>query len=209
MGRNGAGKTTLLKSLLANYPGLADKDFTLDSGSVFWGHEAQVGYFPQDVGATIEHGLTVAEWLHRWKPDAHVEDIRGILGQMLFSRRRRRQAHQGALRRRAGAPRLLQAHPHQAQHPHLRRAHQPPRPRSHQRAQHRPAALRRHSPARHARPRPDRRSRHAPLGLPRRQHRRLPGPLRGVEGQAQLISSTTDLVPDRIRNSAVPTTQFQ
>jgi len=66
-------------------PGLADKDFTLDSGSVSWGHEAQIGYFPQDVGATIEHGLTVAEWLHRWKPDAHVEDIRGILGQMLFS----------------------------------------------------------------------------------------------------------------------------
>jgi len=85
VGRNGAGKTTLLKSLLANYPGLADKDFTLDSGSVFWGHEAQVGYFPQDVGSTIEHGLTVAEWLHRWNPAAHVEDIRGILGQMLFS----------------------------------------------------------------------------------------------------------------------------
>ncbi len=85
MGRNGAGKTTLLKSLLANYPGLADKEFTLDSGSVFWGHEAQVGYFPQDVGSTIEHGLTVAEWLHRWDPKATVEEIRGILGQMLFS----------------------------------------------------------------------------------------------------------------------------
>jgi len=85
MGRNGAGKTTMLKSLLANYPGLAEKDFTLDSGSVFWGHEAQVGYFPQDVGATIEHGLTVADWLHQWNPAAHVEDIRGILGQMLFS----------------------------------------------------------------------------------------------------------------------------
>jgi ATPase subunit of ABC transporter with duplicated ATPase domains len=85
MGRNGAGKTTLLKCLLANYPGLAEKDFTLDSGSVFWGHEAQIGYFPQDVGSTIEHGLTVNEWLHRWKPDAHVEEIRGILGQMLFS----------------------------------------------------------------------------------------------------------------------------
>src|SRR5450755_3038259 len=70
MGRNGAGKTTLIKSLLANYPGLADKDFNLDSGSVFWGHEAQIGYFPQDVGALIEHGLSVAEWLHRWKPDA-------------------------------------------------------------------------------------------------------------------------------------------
>jgi ATPase subunit of ABC transporter with duplicated ATPase domains len=85
MGRNGAGKTTLLKSLLANYSGLAETDFTLDSGSVFWGHEAQVGYFPQDVGSTIEPGLTVAEWLHRWNPAAHVEDIRGILGQMLFS----------------------------------------------------------------------------------------------------------------------------
>ena len=85
MGRNGAGKTTLLKCLLANYPGLAEKDFTLDSGTVFWGHEAQVGYFPQDVGATIEPGLTVSEWLHQWDPAAHVEDIRGILGQMLFS----------------------------------------------------------------------------------------------------------------------------
>ena len=85
MGRNGAGKTTLLKSLLANYPGLAEPNFTLDAGAVFWGHEAQVGYFPQDVGSTIEPGLTVAEWLHQWKPDAHIEDIRGILGQMLFS----------------------------------------------------------------------------------------------------------------------------
>ena len=85
MGRNGAGKTTLIKSLLANYPGLAEPDFTLDSGSVFWGHEAHIGYFPQDVGSTIEHGLSVAEWLHRWDPAAHTEDIRGILGQMLFS----------------------------------------------------------------------------------------------------------------------------
>ena len=85
MGRNGVGKTTLLKSLLASYPGLADPNFTLDSGAVFWGHEAQVGYFPQDVGSTIEHGLTVVEWLHQWDPSAHMEDVRGILGQMLFS----------------------------------------------------------------------------------------------------------------------------
>ncbi len=85
MGRNGAGKTTLLKSLLANYPGLAETGFSLDSGSVFWGHEAQTGYFPQDVGSTIAHGMTIADWLHQWNPAAHVEDIRGILGQMLFS----------------------------------------------------------------------------------------------------------------------------
>ena len=89
IGRNGAGKTTLLKSLLANYPGLAEPGFTVDAGSVFWGHEAQIGYFPQDIGSTIdaasEPNLTVADWLHRWNPAAHVEDIRGILGQMLFS----------------------------------------------------------------------------------------------------------------------------
>jgi hypothetical protein len=36
MGRNGAGKITL-KSMLANYPGLADPEFTLDNGAVFWG----------------------------------------------------------------------------------------------------------------------------------------------------------------------------
>jgi ATPase subunit of ABC transporter with duplicated ATPase domains len=89
IGRNGAGKTTLLKSLLANYPGLAEPGFTVDAGSVFWGHEAQIGYFPQDVGSIIdaaaEPNISVAEWLHRWNPAAHVEDIRGILGQMLFS----------------------------------------------------------------------------------------------------------------------------
>jgi ATPase subunit of ABC transporter with duplicated ATPase domains len=88
MGRNGAGKTTLIKSLLANYSGLADAEFALDNGTVFWGHEAQVGYFPQDVGSMIdaasEPSLTVSDWLHRWDPQAHVEDIRGILGQMLF-----------------------------------------------------------------------------------------------------------------------------
>src|ERR1700735_3587551 len=32
MGRNGAGKSTLLKRLLANYPGLADQGFDLESG---------------------------------------------------------------------------------------------------------------------------------------------------------------------------------
>jgi ATPase subunit of ABC transporter with duplicated ATPase domains len=84
MGRNGAGKTTLVKSLLANFPGVGEPGFNVDAGTVFWGHEAHIGYFPQDVTGLIEPGLTVADWLHRWDPGAYVEDIRGILGQMLF-----------------------------------------------------------------------------------------------------------------------------
>jgi ATPase subunit of ABC transporter with duplicated ATPase domains len=84
MGRNGAGKTTLIRSLLANYPGVDDASFTTDSGEVTWGYEAQVGYLPQDFGAAIERGTNVTDWLHQWAPEAHIEDIRGILGQMLF-----------------------------------------------------------------------------------------------------------------------------
>jgi ATPase subunit of ABC transporter with duplicated ATPase domains len=84
MGRNAQGKTTLLKSLLSIDPDLRDKDFTLDAGTVKWGHEAQIGYFPQDHTGIIEHGMTVSDWLHQFDPKATKEDIRGILGQMLF-----------------------------------------------------------------------------------------------------------------------------
>lgn len=85
MGRNGAGKTTLLKALLANAPGVDDPDVGLDSGVVTWGHEAQVGYFAQDHRPSIRNGTTVSEWLHDWDPQASKEEIRGLLGQMLFS----------------------------------------------------------------------------------------------------------------------------
>jgi ATPase subunit of ABC transporter with duplicated ATPase domains len=85
MGRNGAGKTTLLKALLADAPGVDDPDVGLDSGAVTWGHEVQVGYFAQDHRPSIRNGTTVAEWLHDWDPQASKEEIRGLLGQMLFS----------------------------------------------------------------------------------------------------------------------------
>jgi len=85
MGRNGVGKTTLLKALLANAPGVDDPDVGLDSGLVTWGHEVQVGYFAQDHRNSIRNGTTVADWLHDWDPQASKEEIRGLLGQMLFS----------------------------------------------------------------------------------------------------------------------------
>jgi ATPase subunit of ABC transporter with duplicated ATPase domains len=84
MGRNGTGKTTLLKALLANAPGVTDPDVGRDSGEVEWGHEVQVGYFAQDHRGSIPDGTTVEEWLHSHDPQASREEIRGLLGQMLF-----------------------------------------------------------------------------------------------------------------------------
>ncbi|RXH57640.1 ABC-F family ATP-binding cassette domain-containing protein [Granulicella sibirica] len=84
MGRNGQGKTTMLKALLANAPGVDEKDVSIDSGVVKWGHEAQIGYFAQDHKGSIQKGMTASDWLHQFDPTATKEDIRGILGQMLF-----------------------------------------------------------------------------------------------------------------------------
>jgi len=88
MGRNGAGKTTLLKSLIRSATGFiddADRQFAVDGGVVVWGHEVAVGYFAQDHSDSIVHGTTVIEWLHDVDPQAAQEELRGLLGQMLFS----------------------------------------------------------------------------------------------------------------------------
>ncbi|MGA2509905.1 MAG: ATP-binding cassette domain-containing protein [Candidatus Acidiferrales bacterium] len=88
MGRNGTGKTTLLKSLIRNAPGFlddSDREFPVDGGSVVWGHNVAVGYFAQDHSDSIEKGTTVIEWLHQFNPRASQEELRGLLGQMLFS----------------------------------------------------------------------------------------------------------------------------
>ncbi len=84
IGRNGQGKTTLLKALLANGPGIEEKDVSIDSGTVKWGHEVSIGYFAQDHKGSIQMGMTAQDWLHQYDPKAAKEDIRGILGQMLF-----------------------------------------------------------------------------------------------------------------------------
>jgi ATPase subunit of ABC transporter with duplicated ATPase domains len=95
MGRNGAGKTTLLNALLANSPTTPEAELRktsgyegpfVDDGKVIWGHEASIGYFAQDHRSLIETGTTAIEWLHQWDPTAVTEELRGILGQMLFAR---------------------------------------------------------------------------------------------------------------------------
>ena len=87
-GRNGTGKTTLLRSLIRNageFIDDAEKDFPIDSGIVKWGHEVTVGYFAQDHRDSVVTELTAIEWLWQFDPQASQEELRGLLGQMLFS----------------------------------------------------------------------------------------------------------------------------
>jgi ATPase subunit of ABC transporter with duplicated ATPase domains len=95
LGRNGTGKTTLLNALLAGSPALSESELRQVSGylgpfstggKVVWGHEAAVGYFAQDHKAQVRPGLTAFEWLRQWDPTASNEELRGLLGQMLFPR---------------------------------------------------------------------------------------------------------------------------
>jgi ATPase subunit of ABC transporter with duplicated ATPase domains len=88
MGRNGTGKTTLLKSLIRNATGFiedSEKEFPVDGGTVVWGHNVALGYFAQDHSDSIVKGTTVIEWLHQFDLRASQEELRGLLGQMLFS----------------------------------------------------------------------------------------------------------------------------
>ncbi len=88
MGRNGVGKTTMLKSLVRNAPGFiadSEREFRVDGGEVRWGHEVAVGYFAQDHGETITKGTTAIEWLWQFDPSASQQELRGLMGQMLFS----------------------------------------------------------------------------------------------------------------------------
>jgi ATPase subunit of ABC transporter with duplicated ATPase domains len=97
MGRNGTGKSTMLKSLIRNATGFiedADKQFPINGGTVVWGHEVAVGYFAQDHTDSITKGLdasrprvntTAIEWLWQFDPAASQQELRGLMGQMLFS----------------------------------------------------------------------------------------------------------------------------
>jgi ATPase subunit of ABC transporter with duplicated ATPase domains len=97
MGRNGTGKTTMLKSLIRNATGYlddAERQFPINGGTVVWGHEVSVGYFAQDHTDSITKGLdasrprvntTAIEWLWQFDPSASQQELRGLMGQMLFS----------------------------------------------------------------------------------------------------------------------------
>ncbi len=78
IGNNGRGKTTLLK-LLAQV-------LQPEQGKVELGHQALVSYFPQNHADTVEKvaGTTAFDWLKERKPGIYDQDIRSVMGKMLF-----------------------------------------------------------------------------------------------------------------------------
>lgn len=76
IGRNGVGKTSLCKLLMG--------EAKPDAGTISWGHEASVGYLAQDHRESIPDNTTAAVWLHSFDDKATNEEIRGLLGRMLF-----------------------------------------------------------------------------------------------------------------------------
>ena len=92
IGANGIGKSTLLKLMVGAAPDLDEdtKKETLqpDKGEIRWGHEVSVGYFAQDhheaLGQSAK-GMNAFQWLYQFDKQAPQEQIRGILGRLLFS----------------------------------------------------------------------------------------------------------------------------
>lgn len=79
IGQNGVGKTTLLRTLM--------DEISTDGGNVKWSENVNIGYYAQDHEAEFEMDMTVFEWMEQWRKENHDEqDIRAVLGQMLFSK---------------------------------------------------------------------------------------------------------------------------
>jgi ATPase subunit of ABC transporter with duplicated ATPase domains len=78
LGANGLGKSTLLK--------IATGRLDADAGRVKWGHEAHVGYFPQDHHEVLVDGeATPLDVVWNVVPSEATSYVRGQLGRVLFS----------------------------------------------------------------------------------------------------------------------------
>jgi ATPase subunit of ABC transporter with duplicated ATPase domains len=78
IGSNGMGKSTLLKML--------STALKPDSGSVEVGHLAILSYFPQNHSDILDkkEGVTAFDWLKERRPGIYDQDIRSVMGKMLF-----------------------------------------------------------------------------------------------------------------------------
>ncbi len=83
IGPSGIGKTSLLRLILG--------ELEKDAGEVTFGHEVRLGYFAQDHGHGIPPNIPLWQWLLSLDEPptpaerATKEDVRGLLGRMLFS----------------------------------------------------------------------------------------------------------------------------
>ena len=78
LGSNGLGKSTLLK--------IATGNLDADAGSVKWGHETRVGYFPQDHHEVLtDEAATPLDVVWNKVPTEATSYVRGQLGRVLFS----------------------------------------------------------------------------------------------------------------------------
>jgi ATPase subunit of ABC transporter with duplicated ATPase domains len=78
LGANGLGKSTLCKIVVDR--------LAPDTGSVRWGYETSVGYFPQNHGELLaEHDGTALDYLWEICPREGTSFVRGQLGQLLFT----------------------------------------------------------------------------------------------------------------------------
>jgi len=78
IGNNGRGKTTLLKMLAGV--------LVQDSGRIEPGHQVQIGYIPQNHSDVIDKksNITGFEWLKSQRENVYDQDVRSVLGKMLF-----------------------------------------------------------------------------------------------------------------------------
>jgi ATPase subunit of ABC transporter with duplicated ATPase domains len=79
IGNNGRGKTTLLKMVAGV--------LAQDKGKVELGHQVQLGYFPQNHSEIIDKkgSLTLFDWLKSKKDGIYDQEVRSVLGKMLFA----------------------------------------------------------------------------------------------------------------------------
>ena len=77
IGTNGVGKTTLLEILMEKIPA--------DEGSFKWGQTITTSYFPQNATDIVTGEIRLYDWLQGHDPKWHIDELRKVLGRMLFS----------------------------------------------------------------------------------------------------------------------------
>jgi len=78
VGRNGIGKTSIIRLMM--------QDLAPTAGTVAWGQTTKRSYFPQDGSGLFPNGeLTILEWIRQFTDNQDINNMRSMLGRMLFS----------------------------------------------------------------------------------------------------------------------------